>query len=107
MESEFIASDAVGKETATEDLAFGYRVLTTIDINHFVYCDGEATMLKLYDNIYDEKSRDIGLRHEDVTQVIVNAIITFVYIRSTNNSTEPCTKGLSKDLIEWYLVAWK
>jgi hypothetical protein len=64
-----------------------------------LHCDSEATMSRAYSKVYNGKSRHISLRYEYVRQLILDGIITIVYIRSSSNLADPFTKGLSRELV--------
>ncbi len=63
-------------------------------------CDSEATLSRAYSKVYNGKSRHISLRHEYVKQLIIDGIITIVYVRSSKNLADPFSKGLSRDLVK-------
>jgi hypothetical protein len=65
-----------------------------------LYCDSESTMYKAHSKVYNGKSRHISLQHEYVRQLIVDGIITIVFVRSSKNLADPFTKGLSRDLVK-------
>jgi hypothetical protein len=65
-----------------------------------LHCDSEATLSRAYSKVYNGKSRHISLRHEYVKQLIIDGIITIVYVRSSKNLADPFTKGLSRDLVK-------
>jgi len=65
-----------------------------------LHCDSEATLSRAYSKVYNGKSRHISLRHEYVKQLIIDDIITIVYVRSSKNLADPFTKGLSRDLVK-------
>jgi hypothetical protein len=65
-----------------------------------LHCDSETTMSRAYSKVYNGKSRHISLRHEYVKQLIINGIITIVYVWSSKNLADPFTKGLSRDLVK-------
>ncbi|KAL1333162.1 hypothetical protein AAHE18_11G079700 [Arachis hypogaea] len=60
----------------------------------------ESTMSRVYNTVYNEKSRHISLRHEFVRQLIDDGVITITYIRSQENLADPFTKDLSRDKIK-------
>ena len=64
-----------------------------------LHCASEATMSRACSKIYNGKSRHISLRHEYVRQLILDGIITIVYVRSSSNLADPFTKGLSQELV--------
>lgn len=66
-----------------------------------LHCDIEITMFRAYSKVYNEKSRYISLRHKYVKQLISDDIIIVVYVRSSKDMTDPFTKGLSRDLVNY------
>uniref|UniRef100_A0A2N9HPB4 Retrovirus-related Pol polyprotein from transposon TNT 1-94-like beta-barrel domain-containing protein n=1 Tax=Fagus sylvatica TaxID=28930 RepID=A0A2N9HPB4_FAGSY len=101
MESEFIALAAAGKEAEwlrnlLLDIKLWPQPMPAISL----YCDSESTMSKAHSKVYNGKSRHISLRHEYVRQLIVDGIITIVFVRSSKNLADPFIKGLSRDLVK-------
>jgi hypothetical protein len=101
MESEFIALAGEGKEAEwlrnlLLDIKLWPQPMPAISL----YCDSESTMSKAHSKVYNGKSRHISLRHEYVRQLIVDGIITIVFVRSSKNLADPLTKGLSRDLVK-------
>jgi hypothetical protein len=99
MESEFIAL-AAGKEAEwlrnmLLDIKLWPQPMPAISL----HCDSEATMSRAYSKVYNGKSRHISLRHEYVRQLILDGIITIVYVRSSSNLADSFTKGLSRELV--------
>ena len=62
-------------------------------------CDSQATLSRAYSQIYNGKSRHIGLRHSYVIQLITDGVITIKYVKSSENLADPLTKGLARDLV--------
>ncbi|GKF81682.1 hypothetical protein Tco_0240284, partial [Tanacetum coccineum] len=50
--------------------------------------------------VYNGKSRHIGLRHRQVNQLINDEVITVSFLRSSKKLADPFTKGLPRKLIE-------
>ena len=101
MEAEFIALAAAGKEAEwlrnlLLDIELWPQPMPAISL----HCDSEATMSRAYSKIYNGKSRHISLRHEYVRQLIVEGVVTIIFVRSQNNMADPFTKGLSRDMIK-------
>ncbi|GJV48887.1 zinc finger, CCHC-type containing protein [Tanacetum coccineum] len=65
-----------------------------------VHCDSQSTLSKAYNQVYNGKSRHIGLRHRQVNQLINDEVITVSFLRSSKNLADPFTKGLPRKLIE-------
>jgi hypothetical protein len=100
MESEFIALAAAGKEAKwlrnmLLDINLWPQPMPAISF----HCDSEATMSRAYSKVYNGKSKHISLRHEYVRQLILDGIITIVYVRSNSNLADLFTKGLSRELV--------
>ena len=62
-------------------------------------CDSQATLSRAYSQIYNGKSKHIGLRHSYVRQLITDGVITINYVKSSENLANPLTKGLARDLV--------
>ena len=82
MESEFIALAAADKEVEwlrnmLLDIQLWPQPIPAISR----YCDSEATLSRAYNQMYNGKSRHVGLRHDYIRQLIGSGIISIVYIR--------------------------
>ena len=64
-----------------------------------VYCNNEATLGRAYNEMYNGKSRHIGLWHDYIRQLIKVGTISIVYVRSNNNLADPLNKVVSQDLV--------
>ena len=64
-----------------------------------LHCDSEATLSRAYNQIYNGKSRHIGLRHSYVRQLISDGVITIDFVKSSQNLADPLTKGLARYLV--------
>ena len=100
MESEFIALAVVGKEAEwlrnmLLDIELWPQPIPAI----LVYCNSEATLSRAYNQMYNGKSRHVGLRHDYIRQLIEFGTISIVYVRSNNNLTDPFTKAMSRDMV--------
>ncbi|GKB23733.1 retrovirus-related pol polyprotein from transposon TNT 1-94 [Tanacetum coccineum] len=65
-----------------------------------VHYDSQSTLSRAYNQVYNGKSRYIGLRHRQVNQLINDGVITVSFLRSSKNLAYPFTKGLPRQLIE-------
>ncbi|GJX27397.1 hypothetical protein Tco_0233693 [Tanacetum coccineum] len=65
----------------------------------FVALD-QSTLSRAYNQVYNGKSRHIGLRHRQLNQLINDGVITVSFLRSSKNLADPFTKGLPRKLIE-------
>jgi hypothetical protein len=106
MESEFIALVAARKEAKwlrnlLLDIKLWPQPMPAISLRY----DSEATLSRAYSKFYNGKSRHISLRH-DVKKLIIDGIITIVYVRSSKNLADPFTKGLSRDLVKSTSREW-
>ncbi|KAJ9566879.1 hypothetical protein OSB04_002845 [Centaurea solstitialis] len=100
MEAEFIALAAAGKEAEwIRDLLSDIRLWDVPMPSIPMYCDSEATLSKVYNAVYNGKSRHIGLRHYYVRQLFENGTIKVVFVKSSKNFADPLTKPLTRDLV--------
>ncbi|GJR78358.1 putative ribonuclease H-like domain-containing protein [Tanacetum coccineum] len=76
MESEFVALAAAGKEA-----------------------ECAATLAKAYSQMYNGKSRHLGVRHSMIRELITNGVISIEFVRSQQNLADHLTKGLARDLV--------
>ncbi|GJT19702.1 hypothetical protein Tco_0878408 [Tanacetum coccineum] len=58
-----------------------------------------ATLAKAYSQIYNGKSRHLGVRHNMVRELITNGVISVDFVRSQQNLADHLTKGLARDLV--------
>ena len=65
-----------------------------------IRCDSESTLSKAYSQVYNGKSRHLGVRHNMIRDLITNGVISVVFVRTQNNLADHLTKGLSKDLVK-------
>nr|KAJ0189684.1 hypothetical protein LSAT_V11C800438810 [Lactuca sativa] len=78
MEAELIALAAAGKEAEwIRDLLMDIRLWDIPMPSIPMYCDSEATLSKVYNAVYNGKSRHVGLRHNFVRQLIESGTIKF------------------------------
>nr|GEV86786.1 zinc finger, CCHC-type [Tanacetum cinerariifolium] len=78
MESEFIALAADGNEAE---------------------CDSAATLAKAYSQVYNGKSRHLGVRHSMIRELIMNGVISVEFVITQLNLADHLTKGLARDLV--------
>ena len=50
--------------------------------------------------MYNGKSRHIRRRHNTVRQLLSSGIITIDYVKSSDNVSDPLTKGLVREAVE-------
>nr|GEU81292.1 zinc finger, CCHC-type [Tanacetum cinerariifolium] len=63
------------------------------------FCDSATTLAKAYSQLYNGKSRHLGVRHVMVRELITNGVISVDFVRSQQNMENHLTKGLAKDLV--------
>ncbi|GJS66639.1 zinc finger, CCHC-type containing protein [Tanacetum coccineum] len=101
MESEFVALAAAGKEAEwlrnlIHEIPIWPKPIAPISIR----CDSAPTMAKAYSQIYNGKSRHLGVRHSMIRELIMNGVISIEFVRSIQkNLADHLTKGLARDLV--------
>ncbi|GKA67328.1 hypothetical protein Tco_0767136 [Tanacetum coccineum] len=100
MEFEFVALAAVGKETEwlrnlIHEISIWPKPIAPISI----HCDSAATLAKAYSQIYNCKSRHLGVRHSMIRELIMNGVISIEFVRSQHNLADHLTKDLAWDLV--------
>ncbi|GJV10897.1 zinc finger, CCHC-type containing protein [Tanacetum coccineum] len=58
-----------------------------------------ATLAKAYSQMYNGKSRHLGVRHSMIRKLITNEVISIEFGRSQQNLADHLTKGLARDLV--------
>ncbi|GKD54462.1 zinc finger, CCHC-type containing protein [Tanacetum coccineum] len=64
-----------------------------------IRCDSAATLAKAYSQMYNGKSRHLGVRHIMIRELIMNGVISIEFMRSQQNLDDHLTKGLTRDLV--------
>ncbi|GJU74605.1 zinc finger, CCHC-type containing protein, partial [Tanacetum coccineum] len=100
MESEFVALAAAGKEAEwlknlLLEIPLWSKPIAPISIR----CDSAATLAKAYSQMYNGKSRHLGVRHSMIREMIMNEVIYIEFVRSQQNLVDDLTKGLARDLV--------
>nr|GEV39650.1 hypothetical protein [Tanacetum cinerariifolium] len=100
MESEFLALAAAGKKAEwlrnlIPEISIWPKPITPI----YIRCDSAPTMARAYSQIYNGKSRHLGVRHSMVRELIRNGVISIEFVRTQHNSADHLTKGLARDLV--------
>ena len=107
MESEFIALVAASNEAEwIRDLLSDIRLWDVPVPSIPMYYDSEATLSKVYNVVYNGKSRHIGLRHNYVRQLLENGTIKVVFVKSSKNLANPLTKPLTRHFVELPQETW-
>ncbi|GKG02097.1 hypothetical protein Tco_0306802, partial [Tanacetum coccineum] len=100
MESEFVAMAAAGKEAEwlrnlIHDILIWLKPIAPISIHY----DSVATLAKAYSQIYNGKSRHLGVRHSMIRELIMIGVISIEFVRSQHNLADHLTKALARDLV--------
>ncbi|GKF27534.1 hypothetical protein Tco_0093876, partial [Tanacetum coccineum] len=61
--------------------------------------DSATTLAKAYSQMYNGKSRHLGVRHSMNRELITNGVISIEFVMSQQNLADHSTKGLARDLI--------
>ncbi|GJT86988.1 hypothetical protein Tco_1068705 [Tanacetum coccineum] len=100
MESEFLALAAAGKKAEwlknlLLKISLWIKPITPIPIR----CDSTATLAKAYSQMYNGKSRHLGVRHSMIRELVTNRVVSIEFVRSRQNLAGHLTKGLARDLV--------
>ena len=100
MESEFVALAAAGKEAEwlrdlIHEIPLWPKPISPISI----HCNSAPTLSKAYSQVFNGKSRHLGVRHSMVRELITHGIISVDWVRSQQNLADHLTKGLARDLV--------
>nr|KAJ0222007.1 hypothetical protein LSAT_V11C200060470 [Lactuca sativa] len=100
MESEFVALSATCKEVEwlrnfIYEIPLWPKLISTISIR----CDSATTLAKAYSQVYNGKSRHLGVRHSMIRELIMNALISMEFVRTQLNLANHLTKGLARNLV--------
>ncbi|GKC78259.1 zinc finger, CCHC-type containing protein [Tanacetum coccineum] len=64
-----------------------------------IRCDTAATLAKAYSQMYNGKSRHLGVTHSMIHALITNGVISIEFVRYQQNLADHLTKGLARDLV--------
>ncbi|GJS79357.1 putative ribonuclease H-like domain-containing protein [Tanacetum coccineum] len=100
MESEFVALAAISKEAEwlrnlILEIPLWSKPIAPISIR----CDNAATLAKAYSQMYNGKSRHLGMRHNMIRELIMNGVVSIEFVRSQQNLADHLMKGLARDLV--------
>ncbi|GKF23189.1 hypothetical protein Tco_0075511 [Tanacetum coccineum] len=83
MESEFVALAADSKEAEwLKNLLLEIPLWSKPIALIFIHCDSVATLAKAYSQMYNGKSRHLGVRHSMICELITNGVISIELVRS-------------------------
>nr|GEW48061.1 retrovirus-related Pol polyprotein from transposon TNT 1-94 [Tanacetum cinerariifolium] len=58
-----------------------------------------ASLAKDYSQMYNGKSRHLGVRHSMIRELITNGVISIEFVRSQQNLADHLTRGLARDMV--------
>ncbi|GJZ47302.1 zinc finger, CCHC-type containing protein [Tanacetum coccineum] len=98
MKSKFVALAAASKEAEwlrnlIHEILIWPKPIASISI----HCDSAATLAKAYSQIYNGKSRHLGVRHSMIRELIMNGAISIEFVRSQHNLVDHLMKELARD----------
>nr|GEX88883.1 zinc finger, CCHC-type [Tanacetum cinerariifolium] len=68
-------------------------------------CDSVVTLAKDYSQVYNGKSRHLGVTHSMIHKLIMNGVISVEFVRTQLNLADHLTKGLARDLVRKEAIA--
>ncbi|GJW36689.1 hypothetical protein Tco_0059609, partial [Tanacetum coccineum] len=100
MKSEFVALVAAGKEAEwLRNLILEIPLWSKPIASSSIRCDSAATLANAYSQMYNGKSRHLGVRHSMICELITNRVVSIEFVRSQQNLVDHLTKGLARDLV--------
>ena len=100
MESEFVALAAAGKEAEwLRNLIYEIPLWSKPIAPVSIHCDSAAILAKAYSQVYNGKSRHLGVRHNMIRDLIMGGVISVEFVRSQQNLADHLTKDLARDLV--------
>ncbi|GJQ98467.1 zinc finger, CCHC-type containing protein [Tanacetum coccineum] len=98
--SPFVALAAAGKDAEwlknlIQEILIWPKPIAPMSI----HCDSVATLAKAYSQIYNGKSRHLGVRNSMIRELIMNGVISIEFVQSQHNLADHLTKGLTRDLV--------
>ena len=105
MESEFVALAAAGKEAEwLRNLVYEIPLWSKPIAPISILCDSVAALAKAYSQVYNGKSRQLGVRHSMIRELIMNGVISVEFVKLQQNLADHLTKGLTRDLVHKYVI---
>ncbi|GJR06331.1 zinc finger, CCHC-type containing protein [Tanacetum coccineum] len=100
MTSQFLALTAAGKEAEwLKNLLLEIPLWSKPIVPICIRCDSAATLAKSYSQLYNGKSRHLGVRHSMIHELITNGVLTIEFVRSQQNLADHLTTRLARDLV--------
>nr|GEV32680.1 zinc finger, CCHC-type [Tanacetum cinerariifolium] len=104
MKSKFMALAAVGKEAKwLRNLILEILLWSKPIAPISIHCDSVATLATAYIQMYNEKSRHLGVKHSMICGLIINGIVSIKFVRSQQNLADHLTNELARDLVIKYV----
>nr|GEW33945.1 zinc finger, CCHC-type [Tanacetum cinerariifolium] len=98
--SMYTSNPAAGKEAEwLKNLLLKIPLWSKPIVPIFFRCDSAAILAKPYSQMYNGKSRHLGVRHSMIHELIMNRVISIEFLRSQKNLVDHLTKGLARDLV--------
>ncbi|GJZ30382.1 hypothetical protein Tco_0575429, partial [Tanacetum coccineum] len=93
MEFKFVALGAAGKEAEwLKNLLLEIPLWSKPIAPVSIRCDSVATLPKAYSQMYNGKSRHLGVRKIMIRELIMNEVISIEFVRSQQNLADHLTK---------------
>ncbi|GJW37483.1 hypothetical protein Tco_0060403 [Tanacetum coccineum] len=100
MESEFMALAATGKEAEwLRNLILEIPLWSKPIEPIYILCESVTTLAKAYSQMYNGKSRHLGVWHSMIHELITNGVVSIEFVRSERNLADHLTKGFARDLV--------
>ncbi|GJY85424.1 zinc finger, CCHC-type containing protein [Tanacetum coccineum] len=100
MKSKFVALATAGKEAEwLRNLILEIPLWSKPIAPRSILCDSAATLAKAYRQMYNGKSRHLGVRHSMIRELITNGVVFIDFLRSQRNLAGHLTKRLARDLV--------
>nr|GEY22151.1 zinc finger, CCHC-type [Tanacetum cinerariifolium] len=81
MKSEFVALAAEWLKNLLPEIPLWVKPMASISIR----CDSAATLVKAYSQMYNGKSRYLGVRHNMIRDLITNGVVSIEFVRTPNS----------------------
>nr|GEW99095.1 putative reverse transcriptase, RNA-dependent DNA polymerase, Gag-polypeptide of LTR copia-type [Tanacetum cinerariifolium] len=100
MESKFVALDATGKEAEwlrnfIHEILIWPKPIAPI----YIHYDSAATLAKAYSQIYNGKSRHLGVGHSMIRELIKYGVISIDFVQLQHNLADHLMKEFARDLV--------